>query len=101
MEGGREGAREGGRERAGGGIDDVSYLHYMLTCYQSELGRHDSKALLAAAINPICEPTVNNKKIVKMNDVCKIGYTTGETSPIRFANSIVWVLLRSLRFSDH
>lgn len=79
----------------------MSYLHYMLTCYQSELGRHDSKALLAAAINPICEPTVNNKKIVKMNDVCKIGYTTGETSPILFANSIVWVLLRSLRFSDH
>ena len=82
----------------------MSYLHYMLTCYQSGLGRHDSKALPAAAINPICEPTVNNKKIVKMNDVCKIGHTTGETSPILFANSIVWVLLRSLRllrFSDH
>ena len=71
------------------------------TCYQSELGRHDSKALLAAAISPICEPRVNNKKIIKMNDVCKIGHTTGETSPILFENSIVCVLLRPLRFNDH
>lgn len=106
MEGGRERERGGGEGRdrwnvADERTTDVSYLHYMLTCYQSELGRHDSKALLAAAINPICEPTVNTKKIIKMNEVCKISHTTGESSPIPFGNSIGWVLLRPLRFNDH
>ena len=56
----------------------MSYLHYMLTCYQSELGRHDSKALLAAAINPICEPTVNNKKIVKIHHRGNVSYNLCE-----------------------
>ena len=32
MEGGREGAREGGRERAGGGIDEMSRMRGQQTC---------------------------------------------------------------------
>ena len=32
MEGGREGAREGGRERAGGGIDEMSRMREQQTC---------------------------------------------------------------------